>query len=114
VSGTKVNTETRTFSWDYKEYVEDIEDLSVVAFVQDRDHGNVLQADAKPHTPGVGITHRIGTHRAFSVYPNPAVDHLFVNFGHGARLTGQIMIVDLSGKTAMQSDISRGYSIQRV
>ncbi len=109
----KGKSETRTFSWDYKEYVEDIEDLSVVAFVQDRDHGNVLQADAKPHTPGVGITHRIGTHRAFSVYPNPAVDHLFVNFGHGARLTGQIMIVDLSGKTAMQSDISRGYSIQR-
>jgi len=41
------------FSWDYADYIEDIEDLKVVAFVQNRDDGSILQAAAMPHTLGV-------------------------------------------------------------
>ena len=47
-------TESRSFSWDYPEYIEDIEDLAVVAFVQDRDNGGILQAAAEFLTPWVG------------------------------------------------------------
>ncbi len=51
-SGT---TSRMDFSWDYVNYIEDVDDLSVVSFVHDRDNGEVLQAIAVPHTPDVGI-----------------------------------------------------------
>ena len=46
--------ETRTIHWDYAAYVEDVEDLAVVAFVQDRDTGEVLQVASNFLTPLVG------------------------------------------------------------
>lgn len=107
-------SETETYSWDYAEYVEDLEDLAVVAFVQDRDNGNVLQADVKPHTPGVGIRHRQGESGVLVVYPNPAMDHLYVNFGGDTREDGQLKIVDLSGKVVMKSMVQSGYGIQHL
>ncbi len=46
---------TKTFSWDYPAYVEDMEDLAVVAFVADRDNkGIILKAAASYMTPQVG------------------------------------------------------------
>ncbi len=107
-------SETRTFVWDYAEYVEDIEDLSVVAFVQDRDNGKVLQANAKPHTPGVGISDRSFEARTLMVYPNPASDLLYINFGSGVSMEGHLKIVDLSGRVLMDSDLQSGYSIRQL
>jgi hypothetical protein len=108
-------TDTRTYSWDYAEYVEDIEDLSVVAFVTDRDNnGEVLQADAKPHTPGVGISERNFETGSLTLYPNPASDHIYINYGDAVSMESQLKILDLSGRVLMHSDVQPGYTIQRV
>lgn len=107
-------SETRTFSWDYAAYVEDIEDLSVVAFVQNRDNGEVLQADAKPHTPGVGIPGKLSEPGMLAIYPNPAVETFYVNFGTEAELEGQLQILDLSGRVIMRSDVQPGYTVRRM
>ncbi|MEN8229262.1 MAG: T9SS type A sorting domain-containing protein [Bacteroidota bacterium] len=104
-------SETRTFAWDYAAYVEDIDDLSVVAFVQDRDNGTILQVDAKPHTPGVGIPDKKINPRSLAVYPNPATDNLYVNFGSEVTTEGMLKIVDLSGREVMRTNVQPGYSI---
>ena len=104
-------SETRSFTWDYAEYVEDIEDLSVVAFVQDRDNHTILQADAKPHTPGVGTKGKFNNLKSMAVYPNPAIDNLYVNFGSEVGREGVLKIADLSGREVMHTDVRPGYSI---
>ena len=40
----KGNTDTRINTWNYKPYVEDVNDLAVVAFLQDRTSKQILQA----------------------------------------------------------------------
>ena len=107
-------SETKTFTWDYAEYVEDVEDLSVVAFIQDRDNFKVLQANAKPHTPGVRIQTKIKETGSLAVYPNPASENLYVNFGTQVKFSGQLKIVDLSGREVMHSDVVAGYTIQHL
>ena len=88
--------------------------LSVVAFVQNRDKGEVLQADAKPHTPGVGIPGKFSEPGLLAIYPNPAVETFYVNFGTEAELEGQLKILDLSGRVIMRSDVQPGYTVQRM
>ncbi len=107
-------TDSTSFNWDFAAYVEDIEDLSVVAYVQDRENGNILQAVAIPHTPGVGIHNRTTIPGKLNVYPNPAIDHFFVNFEDEIIQEGQLQIVDLSGRTVLNSELQPGYSIQRL
>jgi len=107
-------SESRTFTWDYAEYVENIEDLSVVAFVQDRDNGKMLQAEAIPHTPGVGISERNTRTGSLMVYPNPATDHFYINYGNEVCTKSHLKILDLSGRVVMLSDIEPGYRIQRL
>lgn len=107
-------TDTRTYAWDYAEYVEDIEELSVVAFVQDRDNETILQADVVRRTPGVGFPERGFEPGLLGVFPNPARDHLYVNFGSRNGLAGQLRIVDLSGRTVMQTEVTPGYTVQRL
>ena len=95
-------TETLTYSWEYAETLEDIEDLSVVAFVQDRDNRQVMQAEAKPHTPGVGIRHGEKLPGPLAVFPNPALNDLYVRLGTPSVKQGELVLVDLSGRVVLQ------------
>ncbi|MEN8202010.1 MAG: PKD domain-containing protein [Bacteroidota bacterium] len=104
--------DTVEFEWEYAGYVEDIEDLSVVAFVQDRNSGKVLQAAAIPHTPGVGIFPKRSEEGPMHLYPNPARDHLNINFGDEPEADGEMKVVDLSGRMVFQLEIQAGQQIQ--
>lgn len=107
-------TDTRTFSWDYTDYVEDIEDLAVVAFVQDRDNWQVLQVATNYLTPQVGKPVRRNEARSIAIYPNPAKDQLYVNLGSGQEYNGEIKIMDLSGKMVLTVDVQPGISLYRL
>ncbi len=108
------SADTLEFKWEYPAYVEDVEDLSVVAFVQDRDNGHILQADAKPHTPGVGISERRSQENRMVLYPNPAREYLYINYGEQIEKRGVLKVLDLSGKLMLRSPVQTGYLIQQL
>ncbi len=109
-------TEEIDFSWDYAGYVEDVEDLCVVAFVQDREvnHRWVFQAVAEPHPDYVGIYGKIDENRPMVLYPNPARDYLHVDFGSRAGNGDQLVVVDISGCKVMKTSIQQGTAVQRI
>jgi len=96
------------FSWDYAEYLEDIEDLSVVAFIQDRESGSILQAEALPHTLGVNSPGKKLSYKSMVLYPNPAESSTTINFGERTELPGQVILVDISGQEVMRILIQEG------
>ena len=108
------SADTLEFKWKYPAYVEDVEDLSVVAFVQNRDIGHILQADAKPHTPGVGISKSRSHENRMVLYPNPAREYLYINYGEQIENKGALKVVDLSGKLMLTSPVQPGYQIQQL
>jgi hypothetical protein len=107
-------TDLRTFSWDYADYVEDVEDLAVVAFVQDRDNWQVLQVVSNYLTPQVGNAVRRNETRSIAIYPNPAINQLYVNLGSGQEYYGKIKITDLSGKMVLTVDVQPGIGLYRL
>ncbi len=107
-------TERQPYSWEYPDFLEDVEDLSVVAFVQDRDGGEVLQAIQKPLTPGVGLRKRLPEPASLALYPNPARDQVYLNFGKDLRSTGILRCTDLSGREVWNRDLQPGYQIYRM
>jgi len=108
-------TDTRSFSWTYREYVEDTEDLAVVAFLQDRENGKILQADADYLTPQVGIekSGRSNPNTLF-VYPNPARDQVYINLGVQNNEEGWFEITDLTGKVVKKEIVPPGYFIYQL
>lgn len=108
-SGTMVETD---FTWDYVTYLEDVDDLSVVAFVQDRDNKLILQADALPKTPFVGIPWKNRDMGSMVLYPNPARDYLTVHFGERSVLRGELVVIDIAGQEVLYSDIRHGSTTQ--
>jgi hypothetical protein len=107
-------TEKQTYTWDYPDFVEDVEDLSVVAFVQDREGGEVLQAIEKPLTPGVGLRKKWQRPGALALYPNPAGDQVYLNFGDGLRNQGILRCTDLSGREVWSRTLQPGYQVYRM
>ena len=96
------------FNWEYVPYVEDPEDLCVVAFVEDRDHGTVLQADAVYNSPYVGITEYKDRSIPLVFYPNPARNYVTVYFGERTTQGGELEIVDISGRKVMVTSVQKG------
>lgn len=110
----KGKTDSRTYSWDYAAYVEDIEELAVVGFIQDRDRRPVMQVAANYHSHLVGESAEQQESRALSIYPNPAVNRVYVNLGKRPADPGQLQVMDLSGKVVMLVDIEPGYSLYQL
>lgn len=102
------------FAWEYASYMEDREDLSVVAFVQDRENGGILQAAAEPHTFALGIPPYQPESSQLLIYPNPARDHFTVNFGLNTRSEGQLIMVDISAREMLNIPVPMGTLIQEV
>ncbi len=98
------------FSWNYVPFLEDIDDLSVVAFLLDRDSGRILQADKLPKTPGVGIGEADPDYESLLVYPNPARDRLEIRFGYPPENRGTLVLVDLSGQEVWHRHLAPGTS----
>jgi hypothetical protein len=107
-------TESRSYTWEYKQYIEDVEDLGVVAFIQDRETGQILQATTGHLDSQVSAREpRKGIGR-LSVYPNPATNHLFVNLGEPASREGKLLLMDLSGKVVLEANVEPGTTVHRL
>jgi len=100
-----------TNQWTYEPYVEDVDDLLVVAFVQDRNTREILQAEVNYKTIPTGIGNKLGEIRELQVYPNPAKDYLYVNLGSRSENTGLLEVYDLSGRMVLNLETQAGYQI---
>jgi type IX secretion system substrate protein len=102
------------FNWIYEAYMEDLEDLMLVAFVFDRDKNRILQSSLLEHTPSVGLEQRSPVKKPLAIYPNPAGAYVYINFGEEVEQKGTIAIVDLSGRIVATSEVFPSYTIQRL
>lgn len=110
-TGTEVE---QSFSWEYPVYLEDVSDLMVVAFVQDRQEGWILQAEAIRHSPLVGSSPFHADSGALTLYPNPAQDLLTVHFGNLPVRQGSLSIVDISGREVLSTPITPGTGVREL
>jgi len=102
------------FSWDYASYLENEEDLMLVAFVLDRDHGKILQSAVQEYNPGTGNGNRPAAEKELVIYPNPAYAYAYINLGVTVEQAGTLRLVDLTGRTVLTSEVLPGYSIYKL
>ena len=102
------------FEWVYPSYVENIEDLMLVAFIMNRDQDQILQSEVQSYTPGTGFASGKWSTRALSIYPNPSLGFVYVNFGAESTQAGNIRIIDLAGRTLQAEEVLPGYRIQKL
>ena len=114
MTGYQAKLPDRISSWTYADYVEDPEDLAVVAFLFDRDLKKILQVAIERAGPGTGIFDRKNGLETLHLYPNPARDKVFLNFGETVVQQGQIQVLDLSGKVVLKSEIASGYKLMEL
>ncbi len=108
-------SESREFTWEYPAYIEDIEDLAIVAYVEDRPSGRILQSSASFHTIPVGVRKRTETQVAeMAIFPNPARDFFYVNFGGNEVASGELMIIDMSGRVVKMIEVQPGFTLQKI
>jgi len=107
-------SDVRTETWTYASYVEDIDDLAVAAFIQDRSSSRILQAAVDYKDKTVGVLRRSTDKTELTVYPNPAAHVLHVNLGTGSEDTGRLELMDISGKVMMLEDVPAGTRIFRL
>ncbi len=100
-----------TNQWTFEPFIEDVADLVVVAFVQDRNTKEILQAAVNYKTPPTGILDRFADLRELQVYPNPAKDYLYVNLGSRTEIPGVLEVFDLSGRMVLNMETQPGYQI---
>ncbi|HDS07339.1 MAG TPA: T9SS type A sorting domain-containing protein [Bacteroides sp.] len=107
-------SDVRTQTWIYAPYVEDIDDLAVAAFVQDRSSNRVLQAAVAYKDPMVDLPDPTAEYTNLAVYPNPAATTLFVDPGFVPENNGVIELVDLSGKVVLKEHVPAGNRVVRL
>ncbi len=108
------NSDTRVNTWDYQPYVEDIEDLAVVVFVQDRNSRRILQAAVNFKTPQVGIGNQVQEMKSLFIYPNPAKTVVNVNLGSPTEKDGRFEIIDMNGRVVSHEHVPSGYQIYQL
>jgi len=107
-------TRSQYYTWDYKPYIEDVEDLGIIAFVQDRETDQILQAASGHLNSQTGIVKNGSDAFALSLYPNPASKLVNVNLGEQAMKEGRLEISDLSGRVVMEAEVTPGYSVYQL
>jgi hypothetical protein len=109
-------SETRAQLWEYEEgFVEDVDELAVVAFVDDRSPGGkILQAAINYKDKSVGIGNSVREAEALYIYPNPAKDNFYLNLGTRSVNRGRIELLDMSGRPVISENVPAGYQICEV
>lgn len=102
------------FSWNYASYLEEEEDLMLVAFIMDRDQGKILQSAIQEYSPGTGTGNRPADEKALAIFPNPAHDYAYINLGTAVERAGAIRLVDLAGRSVLITEVVPGYSIYKL
>jgi hypothetical protein len=105
---------SQNFSWTYADYVEDKNELAVVAFLFDREKKKVVQVAIEEAGPGTGIFDRSSEFERLHLYPNPARDKVFLSFGEPVDRKGEIQVLDLSGKVVLEAEIASGYKLREL
>ena len=101
--------EITTFNtWEYADYVEDVEDLALVAFIQDRSTDEILQAAVSYKDPNVGTDRSGISPLSVRVFPNPTKGELTVVTGLTDIGSRHILIFDLSGRIVYREVIPPG------
>jgi len=104
----KGNSEVRTNSWTYKPYVENINELAVAAFVQDRYTHKILQAAVEYKDKTVGNQDAVPEMGGLNIYPNPVYGTVFVNLGSSTEYPGSIELLDMNGKVVLAEPVPVG------
>ena len=107
-------TEVQSYSWAYKPFVEDVEDLAVAAFIQERNTKKILQAVVEYQDLGVGKSDPLSEGGGLHIYPNPADQVIHVNLGHRMENKGRIELFDLHGKAVLEETIPPGYQVIQI
>ncbi|RPI42614.1 MAG: T9SS C-terminal target domain-containing protein, partial [Bacteroidetes bacterium] len=101
-------------AWTYRSFVENVEDLGVIVFIQDRDTREILQAAADFMTPQVGRQPRVSNPVSLEMFPNPAGEVLFIRLGGDLTGGSLLILTDLSGKVVMEEQVNPGYSLHQL
>ncbi|MCP4309875.1 MAG: T9SS type A sorting domain-containing protein [Bacteroidetes bacterium] len=105
---SKGNSDTRTNTWVYKPYVENIEELAVAAFIQDRTTGRILQASADYKDETVGIPGSASVRPSLNIYPNPTQSTIYVNLGDETEYPGRLELRDINGRMVLSEALPFG------
>jgi hypothetical protein len=107
--------DTLVNTWMYADYVEDIKDLGVTAFIQDRATGRILQAavDYYDTSTGTKVIRPVRL-EALHVYPNPAKNSFFVNLGTTTDHAGRFDLLDMNGRVVMTEKVPPGYQVYQI
>ncbi len=111
---TAGKNETKINTWNYATYVEHVEDLAVVAFVQNRNSNQILQAAVEHKTPLVGIGKTPVRTESLFIYPNPAKSYVNVNLGLPSEAAGRFEIVDMNGRVVLNENVPAGFQIYQL
>ncbi|MEN8203326.1 MAG: fibronectin type III domain-containing protein [Bacteroidota bacterium] len=104
----------RLNTWTYAAYVEHTDDLAVIAFVQDRNTNQILQAAVEYKTPQIGIEPQHYEVESLHIYPNPAKSQVNVNLGRPAERDGRFEIIDMNGRVVHNENVPMGYQIYQL
>ena len=99
----KGTSENLTYTWTYKPYVEDIDDLAVVAFIQERSSKKIHQAAVEYKNITVGKDHLVYESKDLNIYPNPAKTHITIETGVSELYT--IRITSLNGQQIFSNEM---------
>jgi hypothetical protein len=80
----------------------------------DRDHDQILQSAVLEYSPGTGEENRLATEKLLAIYPNPAHDFIYINFGSEVGHAGELRIVDLAGRSVLITEVLPGFTIQKL
>jgi hypothetical protein len=111
---TKGKTDTRSNTWTYASFVEDVEDLVVVAFIQDRSSGEILHSNVKYADLSVPTYVKNPLQSLMQLYPNPAKSNLFINFGNRTEEDGHLKLIDMNGRVVLSEKLPAGYQIYQL
>ena len=104
-------SDVRANTWTYRPYVENINDLAVAAFLQDRSTGRILQAAVDYKNEMVGVLNPLSEIRSLNIYPNPAHNIIYVNLGTRSEYFGRIELQDMNGKVVLAEHLPAGYQV---
>jgi PKD repeat protein len=107
------DSDIRTNTWDYQPFVEDLSELGLAAFIQDRFTGQIIQVAVRHKEWGVGME-EVREVATLHVYPNPAKNELYVNLGKASESTGLLRMLDMNGREIMAEQIPAGSQIHRL
>ena len=83
--------------------MEDIDDLAVVAFIQERSSKKILQAAVEYKNIAVGKDHLVYESKDLNIYPNPANTHITIETGVSELYT--IRITSLNGQQIFSKEM---------